>query len=230
MLKAERDATSILLNDWTHELSDTIYTRYFETGAFPNCVDSILANGLGRVECLPQYMLDAGPGLGLETMTASGVATAGPASMSTSMTMGVSGMVKREMDGMHGMMSLSSQEFMPPMSATESSNPTVATANLAGMASSTSMAQPMMALSPRGCTPPMMFRDGYDISSLPRETCVNTTATQLNIPAKSSQGWLALHLVNSGAVSAIRVSLDAHSMFVYAADGLYVTLQEVKAS
>ncbi|KAF5860521.1 hypothetical protein ETB97_001421 [Aspergillus alliaceus] len=39
--------------------------RYIQTAAFPNCVDTVLANGLGRVECLPKYMLDAGSGLGL---------------------------------------------------------------------------------------------------------------------------------------------------------------------
>merc|ERR1712093_511468 len=39
LLRAERDAPSVLLNDWTHSLSDVIYEQYFETGAFPNCVD-----------------------------------------------------------------------------------------------------------------------------------------------------------------------------------------------
>ncbi|MCJ1246618.1 hypothetical protein MMC30_003827 [Trapelia coarctata] len=50
MLQVERDAASVLLTDWTHATSDTIYSQYFETGAFPNCVDSVLANGYGRVE------------------------------------------------------------------------------------------------------------------------------------------------------------------------------------
>lgn len=76
----------------------------------------------------------------------------------------------------------------------------------------------------------MMFKPGYNVSSLPPATCANTTSSQLTIPANSTQGWLALNLVNSGAVSKLAVSLDAHSMFVYAADGLYVTLQEVKVS
>ena len=76
--------------------------------------------------------------------------------------------------------------------------------------------------------PPMMFRPGYDINSLPAETCVNTTSQQLVVNANASQGWLALNLVNSGAVSNLKVSLDSHSMHVYAADGLYVTPQEVK--
>lgn len=84
LLQAERDATSVLLNDWTHELSDTVYARYFETGAFPHCVDSILANGYGRVQCLPDQVLQAGTGLGIE-------ATSSPDGMS-SMSPGSTGM------------------------------------------------------------------------------------------------------------------------------------------
>ena len=76
----------------------------------------------------------------------------------------------------------------------------------------------------------MMFRQGYNVSSLPPETCTNTSSSLLTIPADHTSGWLALNLVNSGAVSKLHVSLDAHSMFVYAADGLYVEIQEVKVS
>lgn len=59
-------------------------------------------------------------------------------------------------------------------------------------------------------------------------TCTNNSSPLLSIPADPTRGWLALNLVNSGAVSKLCVSLDGHSMFVYAADGLYVQLQEVK--
>jgi FtsP/CotA-like multicopper oxidase with cupredoxin domain len=52
----------------------------------------------------------------------------------------------------------------------------------------------------------------------------------LTIPANTTQGWLALNFVNSGSISDLRVSLDAHSLWVYAADGLYVTPQEVQVS
>lgn len=86
----------------------------------------------------------------------------------------------------------------------------------------------MTSLGPRGCSPPVMFRPGYNVSSLPPETCTNTTSPLLTIPANHSQGWLALNLVNAGAVSKLSVSLDAHSMVVYAADGLFVELREVK--
>ncbi|PYH94878.1 hypothetical protein BO71DRAFT_378813 [Aspergillus ellipticus CBS 707.79] len=162
LLQAERKATNILLNDWSHELSDTIYARYMETGSYPFCVDSLLANGFGRVECLPKYMLHEMSNMG--TMTMSG--------MSPSMT--------------------------------------------------------MTSLTPRGCSPPMMFRKGFNSSSLPPDTCSNTSSPLLTIRTDSGGGWLALNLVNSGASSRLHVSFDAHSMFVYAADGRYVVMQEVK--
>lgn len=73
-----------------------------------------------------------------------------------------------------------------------------------------------------------MFRPGYNSSSLPPQTCANTTSELLTIPANLTQGWLALNLVNAGSVSKLSVSVDGHSMYVYAADGLYVALQEVK--
>merc|ERR1712169_137574 len=70
MLQAERAATPLLLTDWYHRLSDVIYDEYFTTGAFPQCVDSLLANGRGRVQCLPHNILEAGPGLGVESSIA----------------------------------------------------------------------------------------------------------------------------------------------------------------
>jgi len=222
MLQAEKDAVSILLNDWTHELSDTIFARYLQTGAFPGCVDSILANGLGRVECLPKYVLDAGPGLGISsepTIAQESSATTTPTTTSAGMEM--SGMMKRMDDSMSD--SSGSQRAVSTM------RPPPSMADQTGMASSGSMGQ-AMGLSARGCMPPMLFRPGYNISSLAPDTCENTTSPQLLISANASQGWLALNLVNSGGVSALRVSLDSHSMHIYAADGLYVKPQEVKVS
>ncbi|RSL98516.1 hypothetical protein CDV31_012583 [Fusarium ambrosium] len=63
----------------------------------------------------------------------------------------------------------------------------------------------------------------HELSDVVFERYIKTGA----FPSYQSRGWLALNLVNSGAVSALRVSLDGHSMFVYAADGLYTKLQEV---
>lgn len=53
----------------------------------------------------------------------------------------------------------------------------------------------------------MMFRPGFNASSIPPETCVNTSSALLTIPANRMRGWMALNLVNSGAVNTLRVSL-----------------------
>ena len=235
LLQAERNAQSILLNDWTHELSDTIYTRFRQTGAFPFCVDSILVNGLGRVECLPQPILEAGTNLGLspssamDTPVSSAMISSGPTvsdvgSMSMSMVSGMSPspsmmMDSSAMESSAASMSIASAN-MSPTSGTMSSNDMMSA--MAG--SSMSMSK----LSPRGCTPTMMFRQGFNNSSLPPDTCANSTSTLLNIPANTTGGWLALNLANSGGVSMLRVSLDSHSMYVYMADGLYVDVQKVE--
>ena len=235
LLQAEFDAPPVLLNDWTHDLSDTIYSRYFKTGAFPHCVDSLLPNGFGRVECLPDYILKAGPGLGLDSSSSGGSMSSQMSSDTSSMSM--MGMKKRmdmggssmsadptttEMPTMESPMQMASTSIMSSMSPMSS----MASMSMAPMSSG----QGMDSLNARGCTPPMMFRPGFSVSSLPPATCMNTTSSLLTIPANCTQGWLALNLVNSGAVSKLAVSLDAHSMYVYAADGLYVTLQEVKVS
>lgn len=230
LLQAETNAQSVLLNDWTHELSDTIFARYLETGAFPGCVDSILANGLGRVECLPEYLLRTGPALDVESLP----------SVASSMAMSsrMEAMDPATHTQMSGNMMLSdttmstTMEQGAPSGTSAPMHPTASSGsdlemtrsqNMAGMPSTPS-------LGPRGCTRPMMFRPGFNASSLPPERCANTTSPRLTILANQTQGWLGLNLVNSGAVSALRVSLDAHSMFVYAADGLYVEVQEVKVS
>jgi L-ascorbate oxidase len=76
----------------------------------------------------------------------------------------------------------------------------------------------------------MMFRPGYNIDSLPKSTCTNTTSDRLKISANMTHGWLALNLVNAASVAKMSVSLDGHSMYVYAADGLFVDLQKVEVS
>ena len=237
LLQAESDAPSVLLNDWTHDVSERIYRRYNQTGAFPFCVDSLLANGHGRVECLPDCILEAGTGLGIDPLTSEG-SGASPlstgtspmgASMGTTMTM--TGMAKR-MD--MGGSSMSADMPMMDMSTTNSPMQMTSTSPMSDMVSSWSMA-PMTSVAPtssmtlmsggaamstmgsmsgmgsmsngsgmgsfnaQGCTAPIMFNPGYNVSSLPPSTCINTMLSLLNIPANCTQGWLALNLVNSGA-------------------------------
>lgn len=223
LLQAERNATPVLLADWYHNLSNSVYQEYMTTGAFPNCVDSLLANGRGRVQCLPDSVLMAGPALEPDSgsMNMSSTATS-PEHMSSTMTASMSNSM--------GMPSFSSvTTTKASMSASMSmmeramSTPVSSGGTGGGQMQST-------ALNALGCTPPMMFNPGYSMDSLPAVTCNNTSSPLLTIPANYSQGWLALHLVNAAATSKLRVSLDAHSMFVFAADGLYVEMQEVKVA
>jgi len=300
LLQAERDATPVLLNDWNHNPSDAIYSQYFKTGAFPYCVDSILANGYGRVQCLPESVLQAGVGLGLDTgMPGMSGMVVGDSIMSASTAMqrmstndpdmsSVSAMpdmstndpsmaaetAMQEMSMDHPMRgsltgtmirrSASPKPLMPRISmndpmtgfqpessvptATNLRTPVLSISSMASESSSTSNVpsrsgmppmssanamssmQGMGPLNPKGCTPPMMFRPGFNITSLPPQTCSNTTSPLFTINAHYMRGWLALNLVNAGGVSKLAVSLDSHSMFVYAADGLFTALQEVKVS
>ena len=216
LLRAERDAPSVLLNDWTHSLSDVIYEQYFETGAFPNCVDSLLANGQGRVQCLPESVLEAGTGLGLSPSSTMSMPSMQMRAAAVSSDMGASSMASD--------MTMAPSPTSPPSQAAVSSS----TMEMSSMSTMLGMAPGMDSLTPRGCMPPMMFKPGFNISSLPPEFCTNTTSELLTIPANNTQGWLALNLVNAGSVSTLGVSLDAHSMYVYASDGLFVALQEVK--
>jgi len=245
MLRVERAATPLLLADWYHRLSDVIYDEYFKTGAFPQCVDSLLANGYGRVQCLPESVLQANPGLGIESFLANDPHD--PVNpMSTPPAAGVSGMsmdstsssempmetVSSSPMSMDCSMTMrvrqrSEHMSMTGDSATAEMNTLSATStDMAPAASMSSMPDMMSTLGPKGCSPPMMFKPGFDKSSLPPETCTNTTSEQLVLNADASQGWTAFHLVNAGAVSRLSVSLNGHSFIVYAADGLYVKPQK----
>ncbi|KFY03310.1 hypothetical protein V490_00216 [Pseudogymnoascus sp. VKM F-3557] len=229
LMQAETDAISIMLNDWTHNTSDTIYTTYFENGVFPYCVDSLLANGKGQVRCLPDYILEAGTGLGLSPapMTMAGMKGRQMASMTMAVTSSIMmGATATSMSMARGssrmsMASLPSQSSMTGMAESSMSMP-IASSSMSSMS-----AMPT-SLTPRGCSPPMMFKPGYNVSSLPPDTCTNTTSPLTTVTGNATLGWLALNLVNSGSVAKLSVSLDAHSIYVYAADGLFVDLQEVK--
>ena len=264
----------MLLADWYHDLSDTVYARYLRTGAFPSCVDSLLANGQGRVRCLPRDLLDCGPdlcgeaGIAYEDTTATANASMDQtmpsmSAMSMSSTpmssmpaMSISAMEptrslagssamgrqRRQMTGMSSMTDSSSTMLSDTMSISDMSSTmdmeSMTTSNRMGMSTmtmpnmsmstSTDMSGMNGPLGPRGCMPPSMFRPGFNASSLPRETCTNTATPLLQIQANASSGWLALNLVNAGSTSKLSVSLDSHTMYVYAADGMFVEMQEVK--
>lgn len=86
MMRAEQSSRLLMVNDWFHQTSDEIALRMVATeeSMRPLCANSILFNGMGRVECpFP------GPGqttFGCDQMSGmAGMGMSGIASSSTSM-------------------------------------------------------------------------------------------------------------------------------------------------
>ena len=59
--------------------------------------------------------------------------------------------------------------------------------------------------------------------------CHNTTSPLEVFTVSPSKKYAAFHVVNSGAVWDLRVSIDSHDLIVFAADGAYVKPQTKKA-
>merc|ERR1712070_1052426 len=215
-LQAERDAFPVLLTDWYHEVSDMVLREYTRTGVFPHCVNSLLANGLGRVQCLPQAVLNCGPSLCLGSDDSSSMSMESSDTTSTSMASSDTVLMSMAPDESMSM-------FMPPSDTAELSSLSSAASMdmtlMDGMADESSKtdemsmtmsalpsstAHPMrqqkrqmmdmrsmdISLGPRGGMPPTMFRPGFNASDLPPETCTETMAPLLTISANSLQaGW-----------------------------------------
>ncbi|KAG8738252.1 hypothetical protein FRC12_016826 [Ceratobasidium sp. 428] len=55
--------------------------------------------------------------------------------------------------------------------------------------------------------------------------CVNSATPFKVFTVKQSDGWVAFNLLNSGALWDLRVSIDSHKMYFFAADGQYTQVQ-----
>ncbi|CAE6393768.1 unnamed protein product [Rhizoctonia solani] len=55
--------------------------------------------------------------------------------------------------------------------------------------------------------------------------CSNTSTTYEVFTVKQSDGWVSFNLLNSGGVWDLRVSIDQHKLYFYAADGAYINIQ-----
>ncbi|KAG8704056.1 hypothetical protein FRC08_002481 [Ceratobasidium sp. 394] len=55
--------------------------------------------------------------------------------------------------------------------------------------------------------------------------CTNTSTTYEVFTVRKSDGWVSFNLLNSGSVWDLRVSIDQHKLYFYAADGGYVNVQ-----
>ncbi|QRV81877.1 Multicopper oxidase [Ceratobasidium sp. AG-Ba] len=55
--------------------------------------------------------------------------------------------------------------------------------------------------------------------------CANSSTPLKVFTVKQSDGWVAFNLLNSGALWDLRVSIDSHKMYFFAADGEYTNIQ-----
>ena len=203
-MDADNNGQIMFVHDWYHATADTILAMYYTTGVYPSCFDSIIINGRGAVECLPAATLASATG---------GAASDSMATTTVAVT---------------GIMTLAAGPITDSAIAS-------ATAEAMGMGSGPMGAvidggtgtTEQMALSPRGCGQPMQFKAGYNASYLNPETCTNTS-TPLEVIYTNGAEWMAFHLVNAGVTAQLSFSFDHHDMWVYAADGLYVELQNVQ--
>jgi hypothetical protein len=66
MLKAEANPNPMIVSDWISFTSDEVITLEMESGVDYICTDSVLINGMGQENCLPQDEINslANPALG----------------------------------------------------------------------------------------------------------------------------------------------------------------------
>lgn len=88
-------------------------------------------------------------------------------------------------------------------------------------------------LSAKGCVPPIPALEGpfsNDPSALPASAynvCTATSGQVEVISVDASAGWASINLISSAGVDTLEVSIDNHTMHVYATDGAYIQPQAV---
>jgi len=201
MITVESNATTLFVHDWYHITSDTLLAMYYSTGVYPSCFDSIVFNGKGAVICLPQNVLQDANG---ESNSSAPILTV------TDIMTSHAGPITN----------------VPLASATGDAMQ-IGSGPMGGVIGGGMGTTDEMALSPRGCSQPMMFKEGFDVSFLNPEMCANTS-TPLETIYTGDAEWIAFNIINAGATAQLSFSLDSHDMWVYAADSVYVEPQKVQ--
>jgi FtsP/CotA-like multicopper oxidase with cupredoxin domain len=87
----------------------------------------------------------------------------------------------------------------------------------------------------KGCVPPLPALEGRfpsTPSALPPsayDVCTATNGQVEVISVDASAGWASINMVSAAGVDTLEVSIDNHTMFVYATDGAYIVPQPVNA-
>jgi FtsP/CotA-like multicopper oxidase with cupredoxin domain len=90
-------------------------------------------------------------------------------------------------------------------------------------------------LSAKGCVPPIPALEGKFPSNpalLPPsayDVCTATTGQVEVVSVDASAGWASINLISAAGIDTLEVSIDNHTMYVYATDGAYIQPQAVSA-
>lgn len=87
----------------------------------------------------------------------------------------------------------------------------------------------------KGCVPPLPPLQGRfpsHPSALPAsafDVCTATSGEVEIVSVDASAGWASINMVSAAGVDTLEVSIDNHTMYVYATDGAYIVPQPVNA-
>lgn len=87
----------------------------------------------------------------------------------------------------------------------------------------------------KGCVPPLPALEGRfpnKPSALPAsayDVCTATSGEVEVVSVDASAGWASINMVSAAGVDTLEVSIDNHTMYVYATDGAYIVPQPVNA-
>ena len=87
----------------------------------------------------------------------------------------------------------------------------------------------------KGCVPPLPALEGkfpHNPAALPAsayDTCTATSGEVEVVSVDAADGWASINLVSAAGIDTLEVSIDNHTMYVYAADGAYIIPQPVNA-
>lgn len=87
----------------------------------------------------------------------------------------------------------------------------------------------------KGCVPPLPALEGKfpsNPSALPAsayDVCSPTSGEVEVVSVDASSGWASINLVSVAGIDTLEVSIDNHTLYVYATDGAYIVPQAVNA-
>jgi hypothetical protein len=251
MQRAERTSSLLMVNDWFRRTSDEIALRMVATqdSMRPLCANSVLFNGMGRVDC-PIDTLGR-TSFGCEAMGDSMDMGSMSDCNKTSITQQMVDSLDSEMSGSMSLskpaaipptgFSLSTRSIMASMSTMMMGADVLPTSTIPDSPSLMASSMPMIAAMSESASASMTMTMGMAMPSSPvpsspmtvtpaDDTCQNTTSPRYVLSFPENTTWNMLHVINAGASQQLALSFDEHDFWIVSADGAFVTSQKSQVS